>query len=77
MRPHPVVMSLSLVAYCDSSDSETEDARADSDGKDGSQAAVKRLLSVLPPARSRGASRKQKLPVRIGLPKVAEREVGL
>ena len=74
-------MSLSLVAYEDSSDSETEDVptggRSDSKPDRQSKEDVRKLLAVLPPAkggggRARGRGAKQ--PVRIGIPKL-ENEV--
>jgi hypothetical protein len=56
-------MALSLVAYGDSSDSESEEASVPEMKTD-----VRKLLSVLPPAKSKSGRGKQ--PVRIGLPKL-------
>lgn len=56
-------MALSLVAYGDSSESESEEASKKESGTD-----VRKLLSVLPPAKSKSGRGKQ--PVRIGLPKL-------
>lgn len=59
-------MALSLVAYGDSSDSEPEETSAPA--KKESSTDVRKLLSVLPPAKSKSRGGKQ--PVRIGLPKL-------
>ena len=73
-------MSLSLVAYDDSSDSETEEIQPSGpninpDKQSDSKSDVRKLLAVLPPARRRGGKgRDAKQPVRIGLPKL-ENEV--
>ena len=63
-------MALSLVAYGDSSDSESEEVSAPA--KKESTTDVRKLLSVLPPAKNKSGGGKQ--PVRIGLPKL-EKEV--
>ena len=70
-------MSLSLVAYDDSSDSETEETQPSGpninpDKQSDSKSNVRKLLAVLPPAKRKGRDAKQ--PVRIGLPKL-ENEV--
>jgi len=76
-------MSLSLVAYEDSSDSETEEVpvggkeggRSDSKPDRQSKEDVRKLLAVLPPAKGVGGrGRSAKQPVRIGIPKL-ENEV--
>ena len=73
-------MSLSLVAYDDSSDSETEEAllsgpTVNPDKQSDSKSDVRKLLAVLPPPKSGGGKvRGAKQPVRIGLPKL-ENEV--
>ena len=59
-------MALSLVAYGDSSESESEEASVPE--KKESNTDVRKLLSVLPPAKSKSGRGKQ--PVRIGLPKL-------
>lgn len=56
----------SLVSYGDSSDSESEESLAPVK-KEGDKD-VRKLLSVLPPAKGKGGVGKQ--PVRIGLPKL-------
>ena len=56
----------SLVSYGESSDSEPEEYTAPS--KKESERDVRKLLSVLPPAKVKGVGRRQ--PVRIGLPKI-------
>ena len=71
------IMSLSLVAYDDSSDSETEETQPSGpninpDKQSDSKSDVRKLLAVLPPAKRKGRDAKQ--PVRIGLPKL-ENEV--
>ena len=74
------IMSLSLVAYDDSSDSETEENQPSGpninlDKQSDSKSDVRKLLAVLPPAkRGGGRGRDTKQPVRIGLPKL-ENEV--
>lgn len=74
------IMSLSLVAYDDSSDSETEENQPSGpninlDKQSDSKSDVRKLLAVLPPAkRGGGRGRDAKHPVRIGLPKL-ENEV--
>lgn len=69
-------MSLSLVAYDDSSDSETEEALPSGPTVNpDKQSDVRKLLAVLPPPKSGGGKvRGAKQPVRIGLPKL-ENEV--
>ena len=59
-------MALSLVAYGDSSDSESEEASVPEKKESGTD--VRKLLSVLPPAKSK--SGRGKKTVRIGLPKL-------
>ena len=59
-------MALSLVAYGDSSESESEEASVPEKKESGTD--VRKLLSVLPPAKSKNGRGKQ--PVRIGLPKL-------
>ena len=59
-------MALSLVAYGDSSDSDQEEASVPVKKESGTD--VRKLLSVLPPAKSEGGGAKH--PVRIGLPKL-------
>lgn len=74
------IMSLSLVAYDDSSDSETEEAppsgpTVNPDKLSDSKSNVRKLLAVLPPPKSGGGrGRGAKQPVKIGLPKL-ENEV--
>lgn len=63
-------MSSSLVAYGSSSESESEEGPEQSARRQPVASAkddVRKLLSVLPPARRRGGS-SAKQPVRIGLP---------
>ena len=60
-------MAVSLVSYGESSDSEPEETSA-SLKKDGERD-VRKLLSVLPPAKG-GSGNRGKQPVRIGLPKI-------
>lgn len=59
-------MALSLVAYGDSSDSESEEPSGPL--KKDSSRDVRKLLSVLPPAKAKGGVGRQ--PVRIGLPRI-------
>lgn len=62
-------MSSSLVAYGSSSESESEEGPEQSTRKQPVVSAkddVRKLLSVLPPAKQRGGNAKQ--PIRIGLP---------
>ena len=68
------IMSASLVAYEDSSESESEENPEQGAGRRpaASKEDVRQLLSVLPPAKRRGGA---KQPVRIGLPTL-ENEVG-
>ena len=58
-------MALSLVAYGDSSDSESEEPSVPEKKDSGTD--VRKLLSVLPPAKSKSGGGKT---VRIGLPKL-------
>ena len=73
-------MSLSLVAYDDSSDSETEETSpsgptVNPDKLSDAKSNVRKLLAVLPPPKSGGGrGRGAKQPVKIGLPKL-ENEV--
>ena len=58
-------MALSLVSYGDSSESESEESfvPVKEESRD-----VRKLLSILPPVKSKGGAVKQ--PVRIGIPKL-------
>ena len=60
-------MAVSLVSYGESSDSEPEETAASLKKDDDRD--VRKLLSVLPPAKASGGKR-GKQPVRIGLPKI-------
>ena len=64
-------MSLSLVAYGDSSDSDLEAEESGRAEKQTSKQDIRKLLSVLPPPKKREKAR-SKQPVRIGLPKLEE-----
>ena len=59
-------MALSLVSYGDSSESESEESFVPVNKEESRD--VRKLLSILPPVKSKGGVVKQ--PVRIGLPKL-------